>query len=118
MAWSGAGAARARPRGDRIESQGSFNYIIKAFLNRKDVEAMLNQTGICGKSISIKANELEIDKQGKFTGRLAGGVRTKYNRIYQIKKNALFIGDEKDEAVLRKTGVQGVSFVNWKKLVA
>lgn len=99
-----------------IYSQGSFTYVIRAFLQRQDVKACLENMGIGINSIVINANELETDDNGRFTGNLSGKIQTKFNRIHHMDKSAVFIGDSRDEAVIKKMGLQAVKFINWKKL--
>ena len=102
----------------RVYSQGSFNYVIQKFIQRSDVKKCLNRIGICADSIVINANELETDKNKKFTGILSSKVQTKFNRINNLNKNTVFIGDSKDEAALKKINLQTIKFINWKKLSA
>lgn len=101
-----------------IYSQGSFNYVIRKFMQRRDVKDCLNKIGICADSIIINANELETDDNGKFTGTLSGKIQTKFNRINDLNKNTVFIGDSKDEAALKKMELQTVKFINWTNVGA
>lgn len=87
-------------------------------MERKDVKDRLSKIGISPDSIIIDANELETDDNNKFTGILSGRIQTKFNRVKNINENTIFIGDGKDEAALKKTGLQAVKFINWKKLPA
>lgn len=99
----------------RIYSQGSFPLAIRSFLQREDVRNELRHMGIQPEKIILDVNEPEIGADGSFTGRLQGRIRTKYNRIYHLDENCLFIGDDADERVIRKTGLHHLHFINWKK---
>ncbi|MEZ4527556.1 MAG: hypothetical protein R2941_16670 [Desulfobacterales bacterium] len=99
----------------RIYSQGSFPLFIRMFLQRKDVESALQRAGIRADAVFLEVNEAEMKKNRVFTGRLREPVRTKYSRIYGLDESCLFIGDDADERVIRKSGLENVRFVNWKK---
>ncbi len=102
----------------RICSQGSFSLFIRMFLQRKDVESALRSVGIRADAILLEVNEPEMEKGRIFTGRLRQPIRTKYNRIYGLDESCLFIGDDADERVIRKSGLKNVRFVNWKNFSA
>lgn len=107
--------SRQKPKPDiEIHSQGAFTDAIRTFLNRKDVENRLKTLGMYPESITIVANNLEMNDAGKCTGKLIGAVCTKFDRIRKCRENTLFIGDDKDEAALRTMGVGKVRFLNWK----
>lgn len=103
-----------------IYSQGSFMLAIKAFLQRKDVISQLKKAGIWidrSNKTSIIANNLEI-MNDRFTGKLISPILTKYNRLKMLPENSIFIGDNKDEAALRRMGENTVKFLNWKRIPA
>lgn len=107
--------SRGNPVPDiEIHSQGSFMYAIRTLLSRNDVKHRLETYGISPESITIIANNLEINDNGRFTGKLIGVICTKFSRTRKIKNNALFIGDDKDEAVIRKFKAKKFRFINWK----
>jgi len=97
-----------------ISSQGSFALAIGTFLERDDVVAQMARINIRIDPDSIVANRLEV-MDGRFTGKLTAPVITKYNRLKLFPKNSVFIGDDKDEAVLRRMARSRVKFVNHKK---
>ncbi len=98
-----------------ISSQGSSALAIKTFLEREEVAEQMARLEIRVDSDSIIANRPEV-VDGRFTGRLIAPIITKYNRLKLFPKNSVFIGDDKDEAVLRQMANSGVKFVNYKKL--
>jgi len=100
----------------RIYSQGCFSLAIRSFLQRSDVKTALDSAGICSDAVSLEVNEPETEKDRIFTGRLKGKIRTKYNRIYDLDESCVFIGDDADERVIRRAGLENVRFVNWKKI--
>ncbi|GBC61045.1 hypothetical protein DENIS_2005 [Desulfonema ishimotonii] len=104
--------------GIQICSQGSSADAIREFLNRPDVASRLKGAGISADTIPVLANEMETDRAGHFTGKLKGHVVTKFNRLEQIRNHPIFIGDDKDEAALRKSGIRTEAFINWKKEAA
>jgi len=99
-----------------IYSQGSFPLAIRTFLQRSDVKNALNSVGICSEAVLLEVNEPEIKKDKIFTGRLKGKIHTKYNRICNLNESCLFIGDDADERVIRRAGLEKVRFVNWKRI--
>ncbi|MGE0085412.1 MAG: hypothetical protein AB7S75_13440 [Desulfococcaceae bacterium] len=100
----------------RIYSQGSFPLAIRMFLQRKDVEIALCSAGIRADAVLLDVNEPEMEKDRIFTGRVREPIRTKYSRIYGLDESCLFIGDDADERVIRRAGLENVRFVNWKKV--
>ncbi len=100
----------------RIYSQGSFPLAIQSFLQRQDVKTALDSVGICSDAVSLEVNEPEMEKDSFFTGRLKGKIRTKYSRIYGLDESCIFIGDDADERVIRRAGLNKVRFVNWKTI--
>lgn len=98
-----------------IHSQGSFAAAIRSFLKRRDVAARLKALDIPLESIAVFANTMAVDRHGKFTGRLRGGICTKFSRIKNLKTDTLFIGDDKDEAALHLMDPGKFRFLNWKK---
>lgn len=100
-----------------ITSQGSFTSAIRLFLKRQDVLQQLTKAGIPvepADEYSIIANRLEVSNN-RFTGRLIPPVITKHNRLKSLPQNALFVGDGKDEAAIKRSGVSGVTFINYRK---
>jgi hypothetical protein len=103
-----------------ISSQGSFLLAIRTFLRREDVVAQLARISICpffgaDTGSTFITNQLET-REGKFTGRLIPPVVTKYNRLQLFPGNTLFIGDGKDEAILKRLDGSGVRFLNYTKI--
>jgi hypothetical protein len=101
--------------GIKICSQGSSGYAIRQFLNREDVRAQFRNIGVDPDAIHIEANDPETDG-GRFTGQLNGNIHTKYNRMLSMGQNAVFIGDDRDQAILKNMENQDVAFVNWKQV--
>ena len=101
-----------------IWSQGSPKKAIALFLQRQDVSRSLINSGIhvdLTDSDAILANQL-IVKNERFTGQLQPPVLTKFNRLHLLPPNAIFVGDNKDQAAFSKSGIKPVRFVNCQKI--
>jgi phosphoserine phosphatase len=101
-----------------IWSQGTPKTAITSFLRRADVSQSLIQAGIQvdpADSDAILANQLIVDN-GRFTGQLRPPVITKVNRLHLLPPDAVFVGDNQDEAAFFKLGEKPVRFINCQKI--
>ncbi len=96
-----------------IVSQGSPCYLIRRFLKKEDVMFFLKNLGIDPESIIIHANNMK-SVNGKFTGKIKEPVETKFSRIKKIMPDMVFIGDKKDEKLLKKLLIRNARFINWE----
>jgi len=97
-----------------IHSQGAPKLAILTFLARPDVCAALSHAGVRVREENVVANALE--RNGDiFTGELCTPVLTKFSRLHELADAALFIGDDSDEALLGRAGIQPQRFANWAK---
>jgi len=66
-------------------------------------------------SDAILANQLIVDND-RFTGQLQPPVITKFNRLHLLPSDAVFVGDNEDEAAFFKLGKKPVRFINCQKI--
>ncbi|MGQ9608096.1 MAG: hypothetical protein ACUVWN_02235 [bacterium] len=91
-----------------IHSQGTCKKMIELFINRNDIKGSLNVMKV--KVSRIYANQLEIFN-GRFTGNITGQIITKYNKINNIPKGCIFIGDNHDEKAITKSKNWNFEFI-------
>ncbi len=94
-----------------IVSQGSPHCLIRRFLKKEDVMIFFKSIGIDPQSIIIHANNMESEN-GKFTGKIRNPVETKFSRIEKMVPGMVFIGDGKDEKLLKNLLIRDVRFIN------
>ncbi len=96
-----------------IHSQGTCKKMIELFIDRDDIKSSFDIMKI--KVTEIYANNLEVYK-GKFTGNIIGQVITKHNKVDNIPKGCIFIGDNHDEKTIINSESRNFEFINLQRI--
>lgn len=96
-----------------IHSQGTCKKMIDLFIDRDDIKSSFDTMKI--KVTKIYANNLEVSK-GKFTGNIIGQIITKHNKIDNIPKGCIFIGDNHDEKAILSSKSRDFEFINLQRI--